>query len=295
MLKNKNDRRAVAFMIIIMASFTALWIYGSEMPLWVFIPAYAGYMVMAVTVSVMAHNHNHVNMWKSNFMNVLQDNWLTVFYGFPVFAWIPTHNTNHHTHVNTKEDYTKTWRYSEKNNLFTLLTYPSVSTKFQMGVVWKYYKDTYKTSKKKFWLNTLQFVCLVTWIAAFVFLDWRKAIAYVIIPQQFSTFSVLIFNYLQHVHGDEEHEFNNSRNFTGKVVNFILLNNGIHLAHHKYPSQHWSDLPETHKAMESDIDPSLNEKSFWGYIFRTYIFSIFVPSLRSKSMRVERMETNKNL
>ena len=122
-------------------------------------------------------------------------------------------------------------------------------------------------------------------------LDWRKAIIYVIIPQQFSTYSVLIFNYLQHVHADEEHKYNNSRNFTGKMVNFFLLNNGIHLAHHMHPSQHWSELTEAHKAIEHKIDPRLNEKSYWTYLFRTYIVSIFIPKYRSESMRVERMDS----
>ena len=66
------------------------------------------------------------------------------------------------------------------------------------------------------------------------------------------------------------------------------------MAHHMYPSQHWSDLPETHQAIASKIDPSLNEKSYWGYLFRTYILSLFIPSLRSKSLRVARIEATSN-
>ena len=298
MLKNSKDIRSVFFMILTTAIFIGLWNYGpnlfndgSQMNKWAFRGLYALFLLLAVIVSVITHNHNHVSIWKSRTMNILQENWLTVFYGFPVFSWIPTHNTNHHKHTNTEEDHTKTWRYSEKNNLFTLLTYPSVSAKFQVGVVASYYIGMYKISKKKFWFHTLQIISLVVWVAAFIYLDWRKAIIYVIIPQQFSQFSVLIFNYLQHVHADELHKYNNSRNFTGKIVNFLLLNNGIHLAHHMHPSQHWSELTAAHKAIEHEIDPRLNEKSYWGYLFRTYIVSIFIPKYRSESMRVERMDS----
>jgi len=297
MLKNPKDVRSVFFMILTTALFIILWNYGpnifnegSRMNKWLFRALYAWFMFMSVIVSVITHNHNHVAIWKNRFMNIFQENWLTVFYGFPIFAWIPTHNMNHHTHTNTEEDYTKTWRKTEANNLFTLLTYPSMSGRYQLPVVVKYYKDMYSQSRKKFWFHTLQLVSLFAWIAFFFWLDWRKAIVYVLIPQQFSQFSVLIFNYLQHVHADEMHKYNNSRNFMGKFLNFWLLNNGIHLAHHLYPSQHWSELPKTHKEIEHNIDPQLNESSYWIYLFRTYIASIFIPKYRSKSMRVARMQ-----
>jgi len=295
MLKNKNDIRSVVFMIITTALFISLWTKGNVMPNWLFAIAYIWFLFFSVIVAVITHNHNHVAIWKNRFMNIFQENWLTVFYGFPIFAWIPTHNTNHHTHTNTEEDYTKTYRFTEKNNLFTVLTYPSISGYYQQGVVFSYYKKMYSTSRKKFWFHTLQIVSLVVWVAAFLFLDWKKAIVYVILPQQLSLFSVLLFNYLQHVHADEEHKYNNSRNFMGKFLNYFLLNNGIHLAHHMYPSQHWSDLPATHKSVEDKINPVLNEKSYWGYLFRVYIASIFIPSLRSKSLRLERIQNEKKV
>ncbi len=297
MLKNSKDVRTVFFMILTTTLFVGLWNFGpnifnegSRMNKWLFRGAYAWFLFMSVIVSVITHNHNHVAIWKNRLMNIFQENWLTVFYGFPIFSWIPTHNVNHHHHVNTEEDYTKTWRYTERNNLFTLLTYPSVSSKFQMGVVWSYYKDMYSQSRKKFWFHTLQIVSLITWVVIFMLLDWRKALLYVIIPQQVSTYSVLIFNYLQHVHADELHKYNNSRNFMGKFLNFWLLNNGIHLAHHMHPSQHWSELAEAHKELEPHINPVLNEKSYWGYLFRTYIASLVIPKYRSKSLRVARMK-----
>lgn len=305
MLKNSKDVRSVFFMILTTVLFIGLWnfgpnifnIYGENMisnnavlNKWLFRAAYAWFLFMSVIVAVITHNHNHVAIWKNRFMNIFQESWLTVFYGFPIFAWIPTHNTNHHKHTNTEEDYTKTWRYTERNNLFTLLTYPTVSSKFQMGVVKDYYIKMFSISKKKFWFHTLQIVSLILWVAFFLILDWRRALLYVIIPQQVSTYSVLIFNYLQHVHADELHKFNNSRNFTGKFLNYWLLNNGIHLAHHMYPSQHWSDLPATHASIEAEINPVLNEKSYWIYLFRTYIVSLVIPKYKSKSLRVERMQ-----
>jgi hypothetical protein len=98
----------------------------------------------------------------------------------------------------------------------------------------------------------------------------------------------LIINYIQHVHTDEESQYNHSRNFTG-LYNRFLLNNGYHTAHHEQMGLHWSQLPAAHEKIKHLIDPSLNLKSLGWYIIKTYFLAPFIPSFRSKSMRLERM------
>jgi beta-carotene hydroxylase len=192
-------------------------------------------------------------------------------------------------HVNTEEDYTRTHRFTEKNNLFTLLTYPTVSSRFQLKHVIDFFTSRWHVSKQKFFFNTLQIICLITFVVIALILDWQKALLYVIIPQQVSVYSVLIFNYVQHVHADEETKYNNSRNMTGVLMNFFLINNGYHTAHHISPGAHWSKLKEKHYKLADKIDSSLNESNFGWYLLRTFILSIFIPKYRSKSMRLERI------
>ncbi len=205
MLKNNKDIKSLIYIVITTSLFLFLWTQGKAMNKGLFAVLYIGFLFMSISVAVMAHNHNHLPMWKSKIMNILTDNWLTVFYGFPVFAWIPTHNANHHKFVNKEPDYTRTWRFTERNNLFTVLTYPSVSGFFQQSVVMNHFKETFSRNKYKFFLYGLQFVVLISWIAgAFVIGGWEKALIYVVLPQQLSLFSVLLFNYVQHVHADEE-------------------------------------------------------------------------------------------
>ncbi|MEQ9423087.1 MAG: fatty acid desaturase [Cyclobacteriaceae bacterium] len=288
MLRFIADIRSLAFMAITTALLIVLWMYGFEMSTWVFWSLYALQLLMAVSVSVMTHNHQHLPMWRNKTMNFLTDNWLTVFYGFPIFAWIPTHNINHHVHINKDEDYTKTYRYSEKNNLLTLLIYPSVSGYYQQPAVGAYLKDLRKTNRKKFYSTSFQIVALVLWVGISLIIDWQKALLFVVIPGQVSVYTVHVFNYLQHVHADEESKFNNSRNFTGSILNFILINNGYHTAHHVATGLHWSQLPDKHKELEPKIDPSLNVNDFGWFMFRNYVLGIFIPSLRTKSMRLDR-------
>ncbi len=245
---------------------------------------------MAVTVAVMAHNHNHKQMWTSKAMNVLQDYWLTLFYGFPVFAWIPTHNKNHHKFNNREGDYTITYRVSERNNLATLLSYPAISSFFQQAPIGQYLKTMWRKRKSRFWYCISQYAVLVVYVGVALWWNWQKALLYIVIPQQVGLTSVLIFNCLQHVHADEQSKWNHSRNYTGKLLNFLLFNNGFHTVHHDHPGIHWSEAAAEHAKIAHNIDPRLNEKSFWWMIVRVYVLGLFFKRFRTKSMRLERLE-----
>ena len=72
----------------------------------------------------------------------------------------------------------------------------------------------------------------------------------------------------------------------------MLFNNGLHTIHHLHPTLHWSESPAEHAKIEHLIDDSLIEPSFWGYLFKSYIIGMFVPSYKTKSMRVARLESN---
>jgi len=243
---------------------------------------------MGLTVAVMTHNHNHVRTWTAGWMNRLHDWWLTVFYGFPVFAWIPTHNKNHHPYNNRPGDVTIWYRYTERNNAATLLTYPAVSSWFQQRPIMQYLEHLKQLNRRELAWCLSQYVVLAMWIGGALLLDWRKALLYVVAPQQFALFSVLALNYIQHVHADEESEWNHSRNFVGGLANFLLLNNGFHTVHHEWPGLHWSRVPEKHREMEHRIDPSLIESNMAWALFRTYVLAPFIPSLRRPNLRAER-------
>jgi len=287
MLRYKADIKTLIYMFLTSALFVLQWTEIGVHP-----ATYIVYCFLSVSVAVITHNHNHVRIWKSDLLNTLQDWWLTVFYGFPVFAWIPTHNKNHHKMNNRLGDYTITYRFSEKNNLLTLLTYPTISGFYQQKAIREYLKQQYGANKKRFLLSIAQYVVLVAWIAAALFIDWRKALYFVIIPQQISLFSVLIFNYVQHVHANEESKWNHSRNFTG-FLNFLLFNNGLHTVHHETAGLHWSQVPAEHKKVEHLIDDSLKERSFWWYIFRNYVMGFFNSKYKTDSMRLQRIEAER--
>lgn len=282
-LKEKADIKSLIYILITTTLFIVQWVWIGVNPF-----LYTWFLFMSVSVAVMTHNHNHLPMWRSKIMNVLTDWWLTVFYGFPIFAWIPTHNKNHHRYNNREGDDFITYRVSEKNNFLTLISYPTTSGYYQQRAIMAYLKEMKANNKEKFWISISQYFVLFVWIATALLIDWEKALFFVIIPQQVSLFSVLIFNYVQHVHADEESEWNHSRNFTG-LLNFLLFNNGYHTIHHHKAGLHWYKSPAAHKEIEKNINPLLLERSFWWYIFRSYFLSVFIPKYRTNSMRLERI------
>jgi beta-carotene hydroxylase len=272
------------YMSVTTALFLIQWNIAQFQPV-----LYLWYLFMAVSVAIIAHNHNHVPIWKQRLLNIATDYWLTLFYGFPAFGWIPTHNKNHHHLNNKKGDYTLTYRLSEKNNIFTLLSYPSVSSYFQQKPIGAYLKNLRRSNRPKFYLAVSQYFVLGLYYAIALLWNWKKALLFIVVPHQVSLFSILIFNYVQHVHTDEESEYNHARNFTG-LINQMLFNNGFHTVHHEAPGIHWSQTPAAQRKILSRIDPSLNERSFWWYMVRVYLLAPFHARFHSVSLRLERIK-----
>ncbi len=284
MLRYRADWRTVGYMVVTTALLFVQW--NLESLSW---PLYILTLFMAVSVAVIAHNHNHLGIWRARWANMLQDYWLGLFYGFPAFGWIPTHNANHHKLTNGEGDYTATWQHSEKNNLLTLLAYPMVSSRQQLPACWRFFRETWRKNRGRAWHYVMEGALLVAFVAVALILDWKKALLYVVIPQQVSLNTVLIFNYVQHVHCDETSKWNHSRNFVGFGLNAFLFNNGFHTIHHMRPGLHWSETPAAHAEIAHNIDPQVNEGSFFWYMVRQYLLAPLIPSLGTRSMRLERL------
>jgi beta-carotene hydroxylase len=286
MLRYQADLKTVLWMAATTVLFIVQWRLGR-----VHWGLYVLYVYLSVAVAVIAHNHNHVRLWHGTCLNFLTDMWVTLFYGFPVFAWVPTHNQNHHKYHNTAPDDTKTWRVWEGNHVIALLTYPMISAYYQQQAIGRYLVAVRRANRLRFWICLGQICGLGTWVVAAVVLDWQKALLFVVIPQQVALNTVLVFNYLQHVHADEEDAWNHSRNFTGRLLNVLLFNNGYHTIHHLQPGRHWSETPAAHRQIAHHITPVLNERSFVWYMVRTYCLGVFVRTLRRESLRFRRQQS----
>ncbi len=247
----------------------------------------------AMAAGTMAHNHNHSPTFGNRKVNGWYANWISVFYGYPSFAWVPTHNLNHHKHVNRAGDATITWRITNRNTWWIAVSYFFVSAYYQATPIQEYITKAkggngrlYRQIRMQYavWIGALvaAFCAAVAFnglrVGAFVFV-----VAFVL-PSLFGPWCMMWFNYMQHVHCDPWSRRNHSRNITGRLFNFLVFNAGLHTVHHDNPGAHWSELPALHAKIEAEIHPRLKQPSFWWFVFRSYVLTAFLPSLETKQI-----------
>lgn len=271
LLRYKADRRTVAYLTLTVALSVVQWNLDSFQPL-----LYALGLFMGVTVAVISHNHNHLGMWKNRYLNLGTNMLLAMYYGTPTVAWVPTHNQTHHKLNFQDGDTSKGPKFFKGNHLLSVLVYPTLTGMDQAPEIGAYIKKLAKTNRKAFWMAISEFVVFFGVMATLLLLDWKKALIFFVIPQQFSLFMIQIFNYVQHVETGTGTAWNHSRNFMSPVLNALLFNNGYHTVHHWKPGVHWSQTPALHAEHADKIHPSLNERSWWGFMFRSYILRPFV-------------------
>jgi fatty acid desaturase len=248
---------------------------------------------LAMAAGTMAHNHNHCPTFANKRMNSFYANWISVFYGYPAFAWIPTHNLNHHKHVNREGDATITWRHTNRNTWYIALSYYFVSAYYQRPVLDQFIAKAKEHNPRLHRQIRTQFVIWIAMlvgtlgVAVFLHGGWPGVKLWLLsfgLPTVFGPWSMMWFNYMQHVHCDPWSKFNHSRNITGRIFNFLVFNNGLHTVHHANAGAHWSTAYVEHAKIADKIDPALNQPSFWWWIIRGYIIPAFIPRLETKQI-----------
>lgn len=283
------DYRALLWTLVLTPGFVALQFARPDLiPYLWWVSCY-----FALSCGVIAHNHNHCPTFSDKRANNLFGNWISVWYGYPTFAWIPTHNLNHHKLVNRAGDATITWRYTNKHNVLVAASYFFVSSYFQSDPIKAFIAKAKAKNPSLYRRIINQYLFWggshVALAALAVALHGWKSGLYVwlmvcFVPAFFALWTIMLFNYEQHVHTDPWSDHNHSRSFVGRWLNFMLFNNGLHAAHHEHPGTHWSKLPEEHAALAPKIDPQLKHQSMWFYFFRQYALATFIPSLGTKQV-----------
>lgn len=249
---------------------------------------YAGFCA-----GVFTHYHNHCPVFVGRKANALYACWLSFFYGYPAFAWIPTHNANHHKFVNAQGDATITWRYSRRDTLFTAVTFFFVSSYWQAGLIRDFIRKARRSNPRQYRQILLQYATVilghVSMLALAIGLHGlrRGALVYgcsLGASAAMGLWGMMAINYIQHVHCDPSSEYDHSRNFVGGFANWLVFNSGYHTAHHERAGAHWSTLPALHATIASKIHPDLNQPSIVGYVVKSYLLGPILPSFRPRQV-----------
>ncbi|HJK91929.1 MAG TPA: fatty acid desaturase [Polyangiaceae bacterium LLY-WYZ-15_(1-7)] len=277
-LRYAADIRTLFFVALYFGTLAFLWVATPEH--WANVdwrwwaPAFVVLLVTSFQGAVSTHNAVHCPIFKSRPMNKLWQVVLTLTYGHPVSSYVPGHNLSHHKHTQSRRDVMRTTKLRFRWHLLNLLFFflrcvPSIMKADSS------YAKAMRTRHPR-WFRQLVIEGVALWvvqIALFV-LDWQKALVLWIVPHLYAQWGIVTMNLLQHDGCDETTEYDHSRNFVGKVVNWFTFNNGFHTIHHMKPGLHWSLTPEAHAELVAPhIHPELDQKSLVKYLFVTFVLN----------------------
>ena len=136
-LRFVEDRRAIFWAFVLFPLVPALaYARPALLPWLVPLLFYTSYCS-----GVLTHNHVHCPTFVGRRWNVAYGAWLSLFYGFLIFSWVPTHNQNHHRYLDGDGDATQTTRLTPKDTLLGLLAYPLKSGAAQLAGIAAYVRD----------------------------------------------------------------------------------------------------------------------------------------------------------
>lgn len=285
-LRFVEDRRTLLWAFVLFPLVPALAYARPALLPWL-VPAL---LYVSYCSGVLTHNHNHCPTFVGRRANVLYGAWLSLFYGVPIFTWIPTHNQNHHRYLNGDGDATQTTLHTKTDTLFALLSYPPASAGRQLRGIFDYVRlarhrpavlrrIAVETSALVFGHLALFALGVALHGLALGALVYVVAIG---APAALASYFMMLTNYLQHAGCDPTSPDDHSRNFTSPFFNWFVFQNGLHTVHHEHPGVHWSRYPALHDARSAKIDPALNPSSIFGYVARTYFTLPIVRALSEK-------------
>jgi len=274
-LRNAADRRSLFWSIGLFPLPIVAAFFWPQLAVWM-LPFT---IYLAFCAGVLTHYHNHIGVFRSRTANQVYSLWLSAFYGFPIFSWIPTHNQNHHKHTNSREDKTSTFRSGKSDGLVEALIYPVRSSAWQLPAV----SQHLALLKRK---HNAEFAWALGQIAAVIFTQVVVAAALVslhglgvgltayaatlFVPALFAPYAMMFINYLQHVGCDPNSADDHSRNFVGSWENWLVFQAGLHTVHHEHPGTHWSEYPKLHRARSQQIHPVLQQRNVFAFLFSRY-------------------------
>lgn len=288
-LRNPEDRRALVWACLLFPALPAFEYARPDLAAWL-LPLN---LYLAYSAGVLTHYQNHRPVFVSRAWNAAYSTWLSIFYGFPIWSWIPTHNLNHHRHTNGPGDDTRTWRYSNENTLFNVTTYPLLSSRVQLPALRAFALAARERNPRLYRLIVAQ-TAAVPLVHAGLFAvavaregaAWG-AVTYLLafgLPALFAPWAMMFTNYIQHVHCDPASPDDHSRNFVDPLVNWFVFDAGFHTVHHDAPGVHWSRYRALHEARQVRIDPRLNEHSVFSYCLKNYVLGVVFARLRTTQL-----------
>ena len=220
--------------------------------------------IFPLGITAINHNIGHVPIWTSPALNQLTENVAGTLRGVPLFLFKTIHVDSHHRYNQGEKDATRVCRVGEHNHILGYLAYP-LFTLGPVRTLRKEYFSSISFRSAAFRKIIIQHVLLFLLWSVSLYINWQKALLFILIPQLIGIHFLMASNYLQHAQCEVGSAHNHSRNFIGRIFNLLFFNVGYHTAHHLDQKIHWTKLPKAHQAIQSHVDTHLCKRNFIAY------------------------------
>ncbi len=265
-LRYREDRRSLAFLAALAVLLAVQWTGAARHG-----GLSAAACLLAFVACVIKHNHNHCRTFRDERWNRALEQALGLLTGHPTSAIITAHNVRHHGANQSADDWVRASLVGFRHNWLNLLVFPFVSVA-TMRAAKASDLARWRRERPALYRRALaERLVLYGSLSALVLADWRSTLVYLGGPWLFGQWAIVTINLLQHQDCDPASEVDHSRNVTGRLVNWLVLNNGFHGAHHLRPALHWSRLPEFHRVRVAPrLSPELDERSLLRAAWRQF-------------------------
>lgn len=258
-LRYKADRGPVAYVLAVFVLRLGLWAMASPL---VCALAVLPLTVLGMFIAPINHHHQHVNSFRSAWLNRLYDLPLALQTGIGPFGWVLHHNLGHHLRYLNQRPHAapdeSRWTRADGSQMgrfeysVDLLLHHQIDI-FRVGLEHPRYLRAFLWMKLPLW----------GLLGVGLWLRPLETVLVFLLPAFFTLFHTIWATYEHHAGCETHDHLVGSVNRDNKIYNWMTGNLGLHTAHHKRPGVHWSLLPEVHAEIVDDIPEELVIKSFW--------------------------------
>lgn len=219
-------------------------------------------VALSTMVAAFNHHHQHVNAFRSPFLNRVYDLVLAVQTGVGPYTWVLHHNLGHHKnylnqppHAEPDESH---WARADGSTMGRI--------EYTLHTFWHHQVDVYRVGRRHptvFRNYLLMKIPCYAFLAVGFYLNPLNYLIVFFIPSLLALMHTCWATYEHHagVHTDEHVEA--SVNRENALFNLLTCNLGLHTAHHMYPGRHWSELPKVHAEIREKIPEQQLLQAFW--------------------------------
>jgi fatty acid desaturase len=219
-------------------------------------------LVLTMMSAPIHHNHQHINVFRSPFLNRIFELPLTMQTGIGPYSWVLHHNLGHHQNYLeqrpgasvdesrwTRKDGARMGRVEYSLHLFFT---------HQIGI--------YRVGKKHPNIYRKYLLMKVPIWGTIGVLLWLHPLNTLIVYLALPLATLLHTCWVTYEHHSGLHTDDHnlaSRNRSSRIYNLLSQNLGYHTAHHMRPGLHWSELPKFHEEIQAKIPDGLINPAFW--------------------------------